>query len=216
MLLIGMFDSLFVRRVAVSMKLLGIAFEHANWSVGRDFDRIRRYTPLGRVPALVLDDGEVLVDSAAILDYLDQRVGPDRALVPTSGDDRRHALQAIYLAIGAAEKGRDVLYERIMRPAEKRHEPWVARCRDQMHAALAELNARYARRGLERWFFAERLSQVDITTACVFTFLQESTGLGEHAERYGALAAITQRCEDLPSFLETRAPWIAPQTEATA
>ena len=66
MLLIGMFDSPFVRRVAVSMQLLKIPFEHADWSVGRDFERIRQYSPLGRVPALVLDDGEVLSESASI------------------------------------------------------------------------------------------------------------------------------------------------------
>jgi glutathione S-transferase len=68
MLLIGMFDSPFVRRVAVSMKLLGIPFEHGNWSIGRDFDRIREYNPLGRVPTLVTNDGEKLMESAAILD----------------------------------------------------------------------------------------------------------------------------------------------------
>ena len=59
MLLIGMFDSPFVRRVAISMKLLELPFEHANWSVGKDFDRIREYNPLGRVPTLVIGRGEM-------------------------------------------------------------------------------------------------------------------------------------------------------------
>ena len=76
MLLIGMYDSPYVRRVAISMKLCGIAFEHADWSVGADFERIRQYNPLVRVPTLVLDDGEVLFESAAMLDYLDELVGP--------------------------------------------------------------------------------------------------------------------------------------------
>ena len=71
MILIGMFDSPFVRRVAVTMNLLAIPFEHRNWSVGKDFDRIREFNPLGRVPTLVLADGESLIESAAILDYLD-------------------------------------------------------------------------------------------------------------------------------------------------
>src|ERR1700689_1702769 len=95
MLLIGMFDSPFVRRVAVSMQLLDIGYEHADWSVGRDFDRIREYNPLGRVPTLVLDDGAVLSESAAILDYLDDRVGPARALLPASGAHRAEGLRAI-------------------------------------------------------------------------------------------------------------------------
>jgi glutathione S-transferase len=60
MILIGMFDSPFVRRVAVTLNLLEIPFEHRNWSVGKDFELIRRYNPLGRVPTLVLDDGDAL------------------------------------------------------------------------------------------------------------------------------------------------------------
>src|ERR1700686_5455318 len=100
-----MFDSPYVRRVAVSMQLLDIGYQHANWSVGRDFDRIRAYNPLGRVPTLVADDGEALIDSAAILDYLDDLVGPARALLPARGAPRRAALRLVAIAIGAAEKG---------------------------------------------------------------------------------------------------------------
>ena len=89
MILIGMFDSPFVRRVAISMRLLDIPFEHRNWSVGKDQTDIRRYNPLGRVPTLVLDEGETLIESSSILDYLDGTVGPDRALLPHGGADRR-------------------------------------------------------------------------------------------------------------------------------
>ena len=88
MILIGMFDSPFTRRVAISATLLGISFEHRNWSVGKDFERIREYNPLGRVPTLVLDGGETLVESAMILDWLDEQVGPTRALLPASGAAR--------------------------------------------------------------------------------------------------------------------------------
>ena len=155
MLLIGTLDSPFVRRVAVSMQLLDIAYEHADWSVGRDFERIRQHNPLGRVPTLVLDDGEALLESAAILDYLDDRVGPARARLPAAGSGRRAALQLIALAIGAAEKGREQIYqiyERAFRPPQKHHEPWLQRCRAQMHGTLAAierhcegLGARYPR-----------------------------------------------------------------------
>ena len=82
MLLIGMFDSPYVRRVVISMQRLGLQFEHGNWSVGADFERIRQYSPLGRVPVLVMDDSVVLVESAAILDAIDDLVGPARALLP--------------------------------------------------------------------------------------------------------------------------------------
>ena len=125
MLLIGMFDSPFVRRVAITMKLLEMPFEHANWSIGRDFDRIREYNPLGRVPTLVIEQGECLMESSAILDYLDERAGAARALMPPAGPERRQALKLMAMATGAAEKGVLQVYEGVFRPEEKRHRPWL-------------------------------------------------------------------------------------------
>ena len=93
MILIGMFDSPFVRRVGISMNVLRMPFEHRNWSVGKDFELIRQFNPLGRVPALVQPDGDTLIDSAAILDFLDEAAGPERALLPHSGEPRREALR---------------------------------------------------------------------------------------------------------------------------
>ena len=63
MILIGMFDSPFVRRVAVSMTLLDIRFEHRNWSVGKDFELIRQFNPLGPCAGPGASDGESLIDS---------------------------------------------------------------------------------------------------------------------------------------------------------
>src|SRR6202035_504560 len=140
LILIGMFDSPFVRRVAVSMNLLGVAFEHRNWSVGKDFELIRQLNPLGRVPILVQPDGETLIESTAILDLLDEYVGPERALLPRSGKGRREALRILAVATGAAEKGGTQVYETVFRPPEKRYRPWMERCHTQMHAALAEVN----------------------------------------------------------------------------
>src|SRR5579864_5561457 len=101
---VGQYDSPFVRRVAVSLRVLGLAYRHDTRSVFADFDAMRSVNPLGRIPSLVLDDGETLIDSAAILDWLDQSVGPARALVPAAGAARRHALRRIALATGAIDK----------------------------------------------------------------------------------------------------------------
>jgi glutathione S-transferase len=209
MLLIGMFDSPFVRRVAVSLKRLAIPFEHANWSVGADHARIREYSALGRVPTLVLDDGAALTDSSAILDYIDSVVGTERALVPPSGQLRRDVMHLMALAIGAAEKGREQIYERVFRPAEKRHEPYLERCRSQMHGALGELE-RWRVRHPGPWMTGERLTQADITLTCCWTFLVGSVALAAGA--YNNLVALTTRCEALPEFAETRVPWSAPRT----
>jgi len=208
MILIGMFDSPFVRRVAVSMNLLAIPFEHRNWSVGKDFDRIREFNPLGRVPTLVLDDGEALIESAAILDYLDDLVGPVQALLPPSGRNRREALRTMSIAVGAAEKGVLQVYESVFRPEEKRHEPWVDRCRVQMHGALADLTRAAAGRG-DRWLVGERMTQADITASCVFTFLCDAVGAGV-AAAYPDLAGLTERCERLAEFQASKLAFAAP------
>ena len=210
MMLIGMFDSPFVRRVATTLKLYVMPFEHADWSVGRDFERIREFSPLGRVPALVMDDGEVLVESFAILDYLDDHVGPTRALVPASGASRRAVLQLMAQSIAAAEKGRDMVYEQVMRPAGKRHEPWIERCRSQMHGALGQVEIACQRSGIGRWLVDDAFSQADITATCVFTFLCEALGVSSEAALYPALTALVARCEMLPEFQATHVPWFRP------
>jgi glutathione S-transferase len=212
MLLIGMYDSPYVRRVAISMKLCGMAFEHGDWSVGADFERIRHYNPLVRVPTLVLDDGEVLFESAVLLDYIDELVGPQRALLPRLGRERRTALRLIAGACGAADKAREQVYERAFRPPEKRYEPWLARCRTQMHGALAQLEHHAAERGAGRWLIGERLTQADITLVCAFTFVTEALALSEHNAPYPALRALAARCEALPEFQGTRVEFVAPQT----
>jgi glutathione S-transferase len=209
MILIGMFDSCFVRRVAVSMHLLEIPFEHRGWSVGKDFDLIREFNPLGRVPTLVLDDGEALIESASILDYLDDLVGPARALLPPAGRDRREALRAISIALGAAEKGVLQIYETVFRPEEKRHAPWVDRCRVQMHGALAELER--GATGRPGWLVGEHMTQADITTSCVFTFLCDALGVGI-AGAYPGLTGLTGRCERLPEFRAAKLAFAAPRS----
>jgi glutathione S-transferase len=212
MLLIGMFDSPFVRRVAVTMKLLQLPFEHANWSVGRDFDRIREYNPLGRVPTLVLANGETLFESAAILDYLDELVGPERALLPASGPDRRQALKLMAMATGAAEKGVLQVYEGVFRPEAKRHEPWLDRLRLQMSASLVALDGYLRERGVAQWLLGERMTQADITAVCAFTFLNDTLRVASDAVSFQSLATLAARCEAMPAFAETRLPFFPPST----
>jgi len=210
MLLIGMFDSPFVRRVAVSMKLLGIPFEHGNWSVGKDFERIRNYNPLGRVPTLVTDTGELLMESGAILDYLDELAGPERALLPRAGAERRQALNLMAMATGAAEKGVQQVYERVFRPEAKRHQPWVDRCRLQMSSSLAAIDRYLGERGLAHWLVGRKMTQADITVACAFTFLNDTLKVADDAVMFQSLSMLTSRCEALPAFQETRVPYFPP------
>ena len=137
MILIGQYDSPFVRRVAIAMRRYEIAYEHRPWGVFSDGERIAELNPLRRVPTLVLDDGEVLVESGAILDALDEQVGEARALLPARGAVRRQGLKVIALATGFADKAVSLFYETFFHPTPS--EPWTARLRSQIGDTLDAL-----------------------------------------------------------------------------
>ncbi len=196
MILVGQYDSPVVRRVGISLRLLGFGYEHDTRSVFGDFDAMRKLNPLARIPSLVLDDGEVLIDSTAILDWLDQTVGPARALLPQTDPARRRALRLVALAIGAIEKIGAAAYERIIRPAAYRWPEWIERCRTQGNGALAALAA-------ESWPLAARLGQAEITTACMVRFVRMVDPEQLPPGRYPALDALSAHCEALPEFRAT-------------
>lgn len=196
MILIGQYDSPYARRVAISLRALDLPYEHDTRSIFGDFDALRRINPTGRIPALVLDNGEVLVDSVTILDHIDQVVGPERALVPPSGDARRRALRVIALASAAIDKAGASMYERKLRPPALRWPEWIERCRVQAAGALAALEA-------EPWPATERLDQAQITAACTVRFFAAAEPELLGAGRYPALEALSARCEARPEFVAT-------------
>lgn len=206
MKLVGMFDSPYVRRVAISMRLLDLPFKHLNWSIGKDQDRVKELNPLGQVPILVLDDGEPLVDSATILDHLDDRVGPERALVPRTGESRRRVMAAVTLACGLADKARLQMYELLFRPESLRHPPLLARLHGQMLGAAVELEKLCAS-STTPYLFGDRISQADITLGCAVTYASETAKLEP------PLPAIRARCArlaELPAFREIYLAFDAP------
>lgn len=207
MFLIGQYDSPFVRRVAIALRLYGIAFEHKPWSTFGDADTIAPYNPLRRVPTLVLDNGEALIESAAILDYLDETVGPDRAMLPASGAERRRQLRIVALATGLGDKAVSLLYERVLR--KERLELWIARCQAQISGVLEVLEQERAA-VTTPYFLGERIGHADIAVACVLRFTREAHPALFSAERYPALAAHAARCEALPPFQEIVQPLAPP------
>src|SRR6266536_5364534 len=142
MFLIGQYDSPFVRRVAIALRLYRIAFEHRPWSTFGDADRIAPYNPLRRVPTLVLEGGEALIESTAILDYLDETVGPDRVMLPARGPERRKQLRTIALATGLGDKAVSLVYERVLRKEQLKL--WVERCEAQIGGVLEMLESERA------------------------------------------------------------------------
>ncbi len=181
MILVGEYDSPYVRRVAVSLRVLEFEYEHDTRSVFAEFDAMRAINPLGRIPSLVLDDGEVLIDSAAILDWLDQTVGPERLIA---------------LATGATDKVGAAAYERLIRPAALRWPEWILRCRTQGAGAIAALAA-------EPWSPGRTLDQAEITTACMLRYVTMADPELLPPGRHPTLEALSARCEALPEFQAT-------------
>src|ERR1700758_4742388 len=137
MILIGQYYSPFVRRTAIALRLYDLPFEHRPWSTSGDGDKIAPFNPLRRVPTLVLDDGEALIDSTAILDYLDELVGPEKAMISARGPERRRHLRICALATGLGDKSVSLIYERVLRKEQLKL--WVERCEAQIGGVLAVL-----------------------------------------------------------------------------
>jgi glutathione S-transferase len=141
MQLIGVNRSPFTRRVAITLNLYGVAYEQHELSSFGDREKVRESNPLGRIPALVLDSGETLIDSGAIIDHLDEAYGGERSLLPASGAERRAVLKMTAILMGACEKCIHVAYERNHHPPEKWHQPWIEDCIVQVTNALAAVEA---------------------------------------------------------------------------
>ena len=198
MFLIGQYDSPFVRRVAIALRLYDLPFEHRPWSTFGDADKIAPYNPLRRVPTLVLDSGEALIESTAILDYLDELVGPDKAMIAPRGEARRRHLRTIALATGLGDKSVSLVYERVLRKEQSKI--WVARCEAQIGGVLEVLEKERAAVATPYWF-GERIGHADIMVACALRFVSEAHPALFDA-RYPALQAHAIRCEALRPFQE--------------
>jgi glutathione S-transferase len=207
MILIGQYDSPFVRRVAVALHIYQLPYEHRPWSVWANGEELARYNPLRRVPVLVLDDGLTLYESAAILDALDDQVGPERALLPRTGPTRRDGLRLCALATGLADKAVSLLYEHVLRTEERRNPTWVARCQAQIRDTLALLESERRSRSTT-FLLGERLSHADIAVACALRFVGEAHPALFLPAAFPTLALHAARCEDLPDLSEVTQPLI--------
>ncbi|WP_315837292.1 glutathione S-transferase family protein [Bradyrhizobium prioriisuperbiae] len=209
MILIGQYDSPFVRRVAIALRLYDLPFEHRPWSTFGDADKIAPFNPLRRVPTLVLDDGEVVIESGTILDYLDELVGPETALLPAKGPPRRQALKICALATGLGDKAVSLIYERLLHT--EKSQIWIERCQIQIAAVLDVLEADRGSR-TSQWWFGDRIGHADIAVACVLRITWEAhPGVFDQA-RWLKLAAHAAACEALPPFQQIAQPFSPPNS----
>ncbi|HMH64507.1 MAG TPA: glutathione S-transferase [Rhizomicrobium sp.] len=200
MQLIGMLDSPYVRRVAVSLKILGLPFDLDQVSVFRQFDKFAALNPVVKAPSLITDDGVVLMESSLILEHI-AHVAP-RSLMPPDRAAHETALRRIGLALAACEKSVSVLYERNLRPAEKQHQPWLDRVHGQLLAAYGALEREVS----PDWFTGEELLQPQITSAVAWRFTQHVVPELVPAADFPRLSVLSARAEQLPAFRETDFP----------
>jgi glutathione S-transferase len=198
MILVGQYDSPFVRRVAVTLHHYGVPFTRDKTSVFSP--KMSSVNPVVRIPSVILDDGDTLWDSTAILDYLDEQVAPDIALTPRSGETRRHVLRASALATGAIEKAGAVVYERHFHRPDFVSTEWVERCLGQLAGALSRLDET----AREPWFFGERMTQTDVTVGCAIGYLRLRLEEEFPPRRYRKLEALESRCNALDEFVRTQ------------
>jgi glutathione S-transferase len=199
MLLIGVNRSPYTRRVAITLEAYGVPYEQQALSGFGNRAEVRAKNPLGRIPALVLDDGQVLLDSGAIIDYLDEVYGRDRALTPAGGPDRRAVLKVAALMMGACDKGLHAAYERNHHPPERVHQPWIDDCMAQMTSALAAVEAMAD--PAKPYLLLGRLTQADVTA---FIAERLARGLGvDTAAQMPRLRALAKTLAEGAAFRST-------------
>ncbi len=207
MILIGQFDSPFVRRVGVALRLYGLAFEHWPLSTFGDAEKLRERNPLLRVPTLMLDSGLELVESHIILFYLDGLVGPHKALMPNDEDERVAALRIIGLATGVSDKAVSLFYEKILHAAPS--QAWIDRCMAQIVQTVKVLETERAQR-TTTFLFGTSPTHADIAVAAMLDHMAEAhPGLLEMSG-LPALRKHLDAMHSVPEFQEIYQRFIPP------
>ncbi|MFC3059945.1 glutathione S-transferase family protein [Paenirhodobacter populi] len=198
MKLIGMLDSPYVRRVAISLAEQGLTFEHDPISVFSGFAAFAAINPVVKAPTLITDEGIVLMESTLILEHA-ALLAPDVPLAPAGIRDHAKSQRIIGLGLAACEKAVQIVYEHNLRPPEKRHAPWIDRVQGQLAAALRLLDQEIGT--TTPWIFGPRMLQADITSAVAFRFVREMLPEMVRAGSFPALDGLSTRAEETGAFL---------------
>jgi glutathione S-transferase len=183
--------------------LLKLEFEHEAISVFRTYDQFARINPVVKAPTLIADNGQTVMDSTVILQYLATLAGPDQRLFPTQPEAALRTAHLTGLALAACEKTVQIVYERNLRPVEKQHEPWIDRVSTQLSAAYAELERDLAATALP--IEANQFDAADVTVAVAWQFTQMMLPGTVSKTAHPFLQSFSDMAEDLPVFLSTPA-----------
>ncbi len=200
MILIGQYDSPFVRRVAATLHHYHMPFTRKPLSVFSDAKEMKSINPLVRVPSLILESGETLIDSNAIIECLDEMAGPALELTPAHGPERRRVQQAVALALGCCDKAIAVFYERYFHKGKALSQEWESRCLGQLQSGLEKLEHDC---GMP-WFFDNSMTQADVTIGCVLGYMKMRVPDAFPANKYPKLHQLALHCETRDEFVNSR------------
>lgn len=196
--LVGRLDSPYVRRVAVSMRLLGIEFSLEPISVFRGFEEFAKLNPVVKAPTLVAPNGVALMDSSLILEHLELLLPPEQRLTPQEPWAHLHHQRMLGAALAACEKTVQLVYERKLRPGERQLDQWIARLTRQAGEAFNMLEGLVLPDG--QWNFGNRPMQADITSAIAWRFSGYAFPGLFAEEQYPSLAALSRSAGALLEF----------------
>jgi len=196
LVLVGQLDSPFVRRVAATMTQYGLPFDLHNLSVFGDRAEVMRLNPLGKVPALILDDGETLIESALIIDYLDELAEEGRVLTPKTGARRRQILRIAAIAAGISERAVQLRSETVRRPINLQSPEFI-----EAYIASIRASLDFLERSIEAsWSCGDAPTHADFAITANLGHLTARVDEFSDLSTWPKLAAIREAGEKLEAF----------------
>ena len=198
MKLVGSRTSPYVRKVRVILAEKKLAFEFIEESAWNADSTVPRYNPLNKVPALVMDDGEPIYDSAVIAEYLDALSGG--GLIPAAPAERARVRRDEALGDGIADAGITAFLER-KREAAHQDPAWIARQMDKVGAGIASLAKAL---GTKQYLGGSQANLADIACACALFWAEFRMPELRWREAHPTLKGWAERMESRPAFQATR------------
>ncbi|PLR37933.1 glutathione S-transferase [Chimaeribacter californicus] len=201
MKLIGSYTSPYVRKISVMLLEKGIDFDFVNDSPWADDTQVPHFNPLGKVPALIADDGEIWFDSPVIAAYLDTLPG-GTPLLPADPAAALRVRRLEALADGVTDAAVALVLEK-RREADKQDEAWIVRQRGVLNRGLDALE-QYA--ASHRDLNGETLNLADIAVACALGYINFRRVAPNWCVERPTLIALVERLFQRESFARTTPP----------
>lgn len=200
MKLIGSNTSPYVRKVRIVMAEKKIECQYETEDVWSPVTRIRESNPLGKVPCLLLDDGEPLFDSRVIVEYLDN-LTPVHRLIPPAGRERAEVRRWEALADGVLDAAILIRLEHSQREESQRSQKWIAHQRLKIDAALTAMSEGL---GDDAWLCGGKYSLADLAVGCTLGYLDFRFPDIDWRGQHHNLARFADKLSARPPFVDTK------------